>query len=833
VTCLIESGWRYLFPNLGSRPSSSTWRRLAVISGLSAVAFVAPVLDLYGDNPEVFVANRSSTPEIFIFAIGVSLVLPLLTWAVLAAANAAGGRAPEWSYRGVVAILAIAAGLVISRQMQPDHTVLAVLVALVSAALILWSVLRVDMIFLLAALAIPVALVMFLGTSATARLIWQEPEIAAAAGGVGNPAHLVMIQLDEMPTASIMETDGTVNQALFPTFSRLATEGTWYRNALSDSIATTQSVPAILTGVRGDPEAGSSYVDHPDNLFTLLGDSYQMHVIEWVAELCPEEICPDYAGRAPARFTHLLRDLTVVYGHLTLPGDTRERLPSIGNAWTGFLGQEETEDAGQVEVEGVPVPDSGERQEWVDWVQRLANGIESDAPPTLSYAHLRAPHVPWETNPSGTHYDRPEQYTEVTGVEGDGRWVLDPGPALLGFQRHLYQVGFLDTMLGRLLDRIEASGTWDDTMIVVIADHGASFVPGEHRRWPFEDNRDDLYRIPFFVKYPGQTVGETVDLAVFGIDLLPTIVDALEIETDWEFDGISLLQLDHERVHEPIHWCCSDEAANTDLDVLFTQVERNHRWIPDQSRWRSVAGIGPIAAMIGSPVTEMEVAADPGFRWSLDLGSELDSVDRSSGKVQTLITGRAEFADPPESNQLLIVLNDTVAGVAHLVRDTVSGGAVTGLVAEEMVRDGVNDVELLIPDGSGVWVAGSRDDVTLVLATDDGRVLDVTIEGARRIQVDYVEETDGGWEVSGWAADVSAKTPPDTVYVYAGDQLLVWGPPNEDNSNVVRWFDSEDLLRSGFVFEVSAEDVPTEVAQLVVVAEFGDSAVADRATLTR
>ncbi|HSM45387.1 MAG TPA: hypothetical protein VK969_10265, partial [Acidimicrobiia bacterium] len=124
-------------------------------------------------------------------------------------------------------------------------------------------------------------------------------------------------------------------------------------------------------------------------------------------------------------------------------------------------------------------------------------------------------------------------------------------------------------------------------------------------------------------------------------------------------------------------------------------------------------------------------------------------------------------------------------------------------------------------------------DVALVLATDDGRVLDVTTEGARRIQVDSVEETDEGWEVSGWAADVSAKTTPDTVYVYAGDQLLVWGPPNEDNANVVRWFDSEDLLRSGFVFEVSAEDVPTEVAQLVVVAEFGDTAVADRATLTR
>ncbi len=809
------------------------WRRLAVISGLSAIAFVAPVLDLYGDNPEVFIANRSSTTEIFLFGMGVALLLPLLAWAVLAAADAVGGRAPHVAYRSLVALLAVGAGLVISRQMQPDHTVLAIVVAAIAATLMYWAVANIDVLFLLAAVAIPVSAVMFFGTSATARLIWEEPEIVEGAVEVGNPAHLVMIQLDEMPLASIMDTDGTVNEALFPNFARLADEGTWYRNAFSDSIATTQSVPAILTGVRGGEDAGPSYVDHPDNLFTLLGGSYEMHVIEWVAELCPEDVCPDYAGRTPARFTNLVKDLGVVYGHLTLPGETRQRLPSIGNAWTGFLGQEEVPEGTDVAVDGIPVPPSNERQEWVDWVQRLINGIDRDTPPTLSYAHLRAPHVPWETNPSGTHYERPEQYTEVQGVEGDGRWGPDPGPALLGFQRHLYQVGFLDTMLGRLLDRVERTGNWDDTMVVVVSDHGSSFEPGEHRRWPFEDNRDDLYRIPLFVKYPGQTAGETVDLPAFGIDLVPTIVDALDIETDWEFDGISLLQLDFERPHEPIHWCCNGEGASTDMDVLNSQVQRNHQWIPDQTSWRGVAGIGPMAHLVGTPVTEIELRFDAGFRWSIEMGADLDSVDRSSGRVQTLITGRVEAESLPDSDQLLIVLNDMVAGVAHLTRDSVAGGAVIGLVAEELVRDGANDVELLVPGRSGEWVAGVRGDITLELVTADGRVLDLGSEGSRRIQVDSVEETENGWEVVGWAADVSAKTTPDMVYVYAGDRLLVWGPPNEDNANVVRWFASEDLLRSGFVLEVSADEVPPEITQLLVVAEFGDIAVADPAPLTR
>lgn len=806
------------------------WRRLAVLSGLGAVAFVAPVLDLYGDNPEVFVANRSSTTEIVVFGVGVALFVPLLAWMVLAIADAMG--ASRMAFRVLVVVFAVAAGLVISRQLQPDHTALAIVVAVVTAALMYWAVSNIHVLFIVASVAIPVAMAMFLGTSATARLIWEEPEVVEATVEVGNPAHLVMIQLDEMPLASIMETDGTINERLFPGFARLADEGTWYRNALSDSIATTQSVPAILTGVRGGEDASPSFVDHPDNLFTLLGGTYEMHVIEWVAELCPEDVCPDYAGRTPARFTNLLKDLGVVYGHLTLPGETRASLPSIGNAWGGFLGQEETPEGTDVEVEGLPVPPGNERQEWVDWVQRLINGIDGGTPPTLSYAHLRAPHVPWETNPSGTHYERPEEYTEVSGVEGDGRWGLDPGPALLGFQRHLYQVGFLDTMIGRLLDHIERTGTWDETMVVVIADHGASFVPGEHRRWPYEENRDDLYRVPLFVKYPGQISGETVDLPAFGIDLLPTIVDALDVDTDWDFDGVSLLELDVERPHEPIHWCCNGEGASTDLDVLFSQVERNHRWVPDQSSWRGVAGIGPHASLVGSPVTELEVTAGDGFRWSLDLGHGLDSVDRSTGKVQTLITGRVEGDDLPESYELLIVLNDVVAGVAHLTRDSVAGGVVTGLVAEELVRDGANDVDLLMREESGEWTAGSRDDITVELVTEDGRVLDLGTEGSRRIQVDSIERTEDGWEVVGWAADVTEKTTPDMIYLYAGGELLVSGEPNADNTNVVRWFGSEDLLRSGFVFEVAADDLPAEIDQLLVVAEFGDTAVADPASLT-
>ena len=809
------------------------WWRFLVICGLSAAAVAGPVLDIYGRNPDVFVANRTSGPEIVLFGLIITFGVPILATTVIWLAEKLSVRAGDVVFLTLVVFLSMATGFVVSRQVFPESTVLGIGSALVVAAIVLGLLRWFGGAFGYFALALPIILVLFVATSASARLIWESPQSDAEVNAdIGDSVPIVFIQLDEMPVASIMDLDGTVNETLFPNFARLAREGTWYRNALSNSIATTQSIPAILTGKVGEKGMSPSSVDHPKNLFNLLSGTYEMHVIEWIADMCPEEVCPDYAGRAPARFTSLLRDVSVVYGHLTLPAGLREDLPSIENAWKGFLGDGDVPAGSGVEIRGLPVPDHGERVEWVDWIQRLIDGMERNSPATLHYAHLEAPHVPWKTNPSGTHYERPEEYTEVEGVGGDGRWASDPRPALIGFQRHLFQTGFLDKVLGRLFGQLDDTGSWERSLIVVVADHGASFVAGEHRRWPYENNRDDLYRIPLFIKYPGQAEGQVVDTPVYGIDILPTIVDALDIETDWEFDGVSLLgSIDPARPHEPIWWCCSAEGVSTDLDVLFDQVRRNHLWVPDQASWPAVAGSGPHASLVGDDAGSMDVTETGDVRWSLDLGSTLSNVRSADGFVQTFLTGRMELPSSGVGDELLVVINGRVAGTGYLLRDSATGGVFRALISEELVNDGHNDVELLVASSGGGWLAGSSDVLTLELSDAEGRILELVDEGRRRVQVDEVAVSSEGWVIEGWAADVTQKLTPDRVFVFVGDTLIDEGPADEENRNVVRWFESDELLLSGFSFNIPASLVPDGVDQLTVVAEFGDVAVADPVTL--
>lgn len=804
-----------------------------MVFGLMAAGFAAPILDLYGKNPSVFVANRTGRWQIVAFALLVTFFLPLVALVLLAITEKIGGRVADLTYYSLVAVSAAATGLAISRQTVPDNTAGATALALGVAVAIFLIVMKVESGMLFFALLGPAVLVMFLAISPTSRLLAAEKPVEETSSIVGNAVPVVLIQLDEMPLASLMTEEGGVNAALFPNFARLAGEGTWYRNAFSNSIATTESVPSILSSRLGDVDDSPSLASYPDNLFTLLGAEYQMHVVEWLTDMCPEAICKDYAGRGPARFGSLIQDVGVVYGHLSLPRSLRERLPTIDGSWKGFLGQAESRPSAPVDVSGLPIPGPGQRSRWIDWMERVIDGIAPDQPPTLHFVHVEAPHIPWRINPSGAHYQRPEQYDEVDGVESGGHWVDRPGLPRLGFQRHLLQLGFVDHMLGRFFGRLDEAGSWDDALVIVLADHGASFVPGAHRRWPMDGNLDDLYRIPLFVKYPGQAAGATIDDPAYAIDVLPTIVDVLDVATDWDFAGQSLLTIEGtNRPHQVVRWCCDDDPVSTDLDILFEQVRRNHEWVPDQSDWVSVAGAGPYALEVGKPVTELAPTTDDRLRWSLTNQEALDDVDRSTGFVPTFISGRLELPEGIAGDDLLIAVDGVVAGTGLVTRDDATSGEIHGIIAEDLVEEGANEVSILVPAAAGGgWITGTAANLSLELRAEDGHVIALEPEGNKRVEIKGVKPTGSGWEITGWAADVSKKLTPDRVYVFAGDVLIAAGPPNLDNDDVVRWFKSDKLLRSGFSFEIPASELPEGLERLTVIAEFGGEAVDSPASL--
>ena len=84
---------------------------------------------------------------------------------------------------------------------------------------------------------------------------------------------------------------------------------------------------------------------------------------------------------------------------------------------------------------------------------------------------------------------------------------------------------FVDDSIGQILDKLDALGLRDNTIVVFTADHG-DFV-GEHRMYGKAGVfYDSLVHVPMFVSWPGGNVPTDVidDSPVNTIDLLPTIL---------------------------------------------------------------------------------------------------------------------------------------------------------------------------------------------------------------------------------------------------------------------------------------------------------------------
>src|SRR5919202_5532860 len=153
------------------------------------------------------------------------------------------------------------------------------------------------------------------------------------------------------------------------------------------------------------------------------------------------------------------------------------------------------------------------------------------------------PHEPW---------DPPDHYTRLYDPDGyDGR---EPFTSVYGRDDYLTErqlqrmkalyageVTMTDHWLGNFLERAHELGVMENTLLVLLSDHGHAL--GEHgytgkphyALWP------ELTDIVFFIRHPeGKSAGQTSDHYPSTHDVAPTILGALGIEPEQELDGQDL-----------------------------------------------------------------------------------------------------------------------------------------------------------------------------------------------------------------------------------------------------------------------------------------------------
>src|SRR5699024_5834370 len=100
-------------------------------------------------------------------------------------------------------------------------------------------------------------------------------------------------------------------------------------------------------------------------------------------------------------------------------------------------------------------------------------------------------------------------------------------------------VSMMDKYIGEILDKLEQLGLADDTVIIFTSDHGHFF--GQHGlQYKGGFHYEDLIKVPFIVRYPGQqNQGETSEALQSLVDLAPTILDIAEIDIPYHMTGVS------------------------------------------------------------------------------------------------------------------------------------------------------------------------------------------------------------------------------------------------------------------------------------------------------
>ncbi|MEK6531062.1 MAG: sulfatase [Deltaproteobacteria bacterium] len=104
------------------------------------------------------------------------------------------------------------------------------------------------------------------------------------------------------------------------------------------------------------------------------------------------------------------------------------------------------------------------------------------------------------------------------------------------------EIRFADYSIGVLLESLKAKGLYDDSLIIITADHGENMTDHTNYFSHGDNLYNSLLHVPLLIKFPGQTESLSVDEYVRTIDALPTVLDYLNLDVDsLSIDGKSLI----------------------------------------------------------------------------------------------------------------------------------------------------------------------------------------------------------------------------------------------------------------------------------------------------
>jgi arylsulfatase A-like enzyme len=298
-----------------------------------------------------------------------------------------------------------------------------------------------------------------------------------------------------------------------PHIDHLARESVVFENAYSQSASTPPSTASLLTGVRGSTHGMTGFTKLPPRLHTL----------------------PQLLARSGYRTFAVTGNPLAVF--------------ELARGYDRY-------------IRAYNLPELREkraREEMFEYTVTLPEDINHQVFDLLpefvgskffAYIHYLQPHFPYdppephrkEFDPHGEGITWDDLHEELTDANAAGR--ASPATIERLEARYRANIQYVDSAVGELLERLEREGLYEESLIVLMSDHGDAFF--KHRRFGHSGTLyDDMTRIPLVIKPPGSRGNRPRRIAnlVETIDVVPTIFDCLGIPLSDQFEGDSLWPL--------------------------------------------------------------------------------------------------------------------------------------------------------------------------------------------------------------------------------------------------------------------------------------------------
>ncbi len=587
------------------------------ITTLFTLAISHPIYDLLTkeDHATFFIAHDTKAIDIYLLVFLISVLLPLTIFVLLWLTNFLFTKFARGLYAAVLLALFALIFFPAAKILLGDFEFLSIAVAMAVSVIVTLGFITTSWVkyfVTLMSIAVIASPFLFLtNASMKSFLISEEAQDYRLLSDGNKLPHVVMIIFDELPLTSLLDENRLIDSVRYPNFAKLAKSSDWYRNTTSTHYLTGNgALPSILTGwypnnyfnnIMEENRKAKGLLNRrkmPASVFSLLEKTHQVFAIEATTKLAAEnQTMEESIPSLKVRLLSLSCDTFIIYSHLISPTIWKSRLPPIHGQWADFCFAKEKNTLASVE--------------W-PYIGRKPDGVKSfietfnDTPESKFYfLHSLLPHFPFIYNEIGQiHANIFKLMTQdFRMATGRNNWPNET-IANLGYQAHLIQLIFTDRLLGHMLDQLNRFDLFDNSLIVLTADHGTSFY------WNSTDLSDEKMRevqasdtmyVPLFIKMPFQSQGMISDKQVEIIDIVPTIADVLEVDIPWKADGVSVLEAEYP-VRKRIGMFPQEIEFDNVIEPDFLSLKRKIELF-GTGDVKELFSIGPQHEIVGKPTS--------------------------------------------------------------------------------------------------------------------------------------------------------------------------------------------------------------------------------------